>query len=124
MPLPHEQIRSSADLTSRADNLHMCILAATVGAMCRTGSSSAVDEQQDNILHMAEDLAGLKQSHERLLESLPEDSSAPVPPEARSQFDGLRLSHRQWESRMSSLLAAVASLQSPSKRSSSRSGDR
>lgn len=80
-------------------------------------------EQQDNIQHMGEDLTRLKQSHEKLLESLADDSSALVPPEARSHFDRLRHTHRQWEARMSALLAAVASLQSPSKRSSSRSGD-
>jgi hypothetical protein len=92
--------------------------------LCRTGSSAAVDEQQENIQRMADDLATLKHSHEQLLKNLPEDPSMPVPPDDRSHFDSLRHTHRQWEARMSSLLAAVASLQSPSKRPSSRAGGR
>lgn len=84
-----------------------------------------MDEQQQIIQQMGVDLADLKQSHEKLLENLPEQhSSAPVTPDARLQFDSLRQKHRQWEAHMSNLLAAVASLQSPGKRSSSRSGDR
>jgi hypothetical protein len=81
---------------------------------CRSApAGGAVDEQRAALERMAADLSALRRSHAALLAALPADAGAAVPPDARANYDGLQHAQRAWEDRMSALLDAVSSLQSP-----------
>lgn len=72
-----------------------------------------MSEQAGVIRGMTADLAQLRRRYRDVLGRLPGPPEAAADAEVRAEADAARHEQRQWEDRMSDLLAAVARLQGP-----------